>query len=55
MIFCTDECGRTKEPTWNEEFALNIKQPPMHSLQVVMDYVIVFSNFMIVSFMNCLL
>ncbi|PIN14469.1 Triacylglycerol lipase [Handroanthus impetiginosus] len=24
----------TKEPTWNEEFALNIKQPPLHSLQV---------------------
>ncbi|KAL8479757.1 hypothetical protein ACS0TY_026622 [Phlomoides rotata] len=24
----------TKEPTWNEEFALNIKQPPMHDLQV---------------------
>ncbi|XP_020553053.1 uncharacterized protein LOC105171832 isoform X1 [Sesamum indicum] len=24
----------TKEPTWNEEFALNIKQPPMHNLQV---------------------
>lgn len=24
----------TKEPTWNEEFALNIKQPPNKSLQV---------------------
>ncbi|KZV15261.1 hypothetical protein F511_27543 [Dorcoceras hygrometricum] len=24
----------TKEPTWNEEFILNIKQPPMHILQV---------------------
>ncbi|XP_073056707.1 uncharacterized protein [Primulina eburnea] len=24
----------TKEPTWNEEFILNIKQPPMHNLQV---------------------
>ncbi|KAI3469889.1 hypothetical protein Pfo_026552 [Paulownia fortunei] len=24
----------TKEPTWNEEFALNIKQPPMYNLQV---------------------
>ncbi|XP_042055118.1 uncharacterized protein LOC121799731 isoform X1 [Salvia splendens] len=24
----------TKEPKWNEEFALNIKQPPMHDLQV---------------------
>ncbi|KAG8369747.1 hypothetical protein BUALT_Bualt14G0045900 [Buddleja alternifolia] len=24
----------TKEPIWNEEFALNIKQPPIHNLQV---------------------
>ncbi|GFP96183.1 synaptotagmin-3 [Phtheirospermum japonicum] len=24
----------TKEPTWNEEFALNIKQPPLYNLQV---------------------
>ncbi|XP_042050645.1 uncharacterized protein LOC121796024 isoform X1 [Salvia splendens] len=24
----------TKEPKWNEEFALNIKQPPIHDLQV---------------------
>ncbi|KAL3828324.1 hypothetical protein ACJIZ3_017126 [Penstemon smallii] len=24
----------TKEPTWNEEFSLNIKQPPMQNLQV---------------------
>nr|GMD62939.1 uncharacterized protein LOC109176470 isoform X1 [Ipomoea batatas] len=24
----------TKEPTWNEEFALNIKQPPVKDLQV---------------------
>ncbi|EYU22285.1 hypothetical protein MIMGU_mgv1a001923mg [Erythranthe guttata] len=24
----------TKEPKWNEEFTLNIKQPPMHNLQV---------------------
>ncbi|KAL3620086.1 hypothetical protein CASFOL_034998 [Castilleja foliolosa] len=24
----------TKEPTWNEEFALNIKQPPIYNLQV---------------------
>jgi len=26
--------GRTKEPTWNEEFTFNIKQPPSQSLQV---------------------
>ncbi|XP_022875044.1 uncharacterized protein LOC111393637 isoform X3 [Olea europaea var. sylvestris] len=25
----------TKEPTWNEEFSLNIKQPPEQNLQVV--------------------
>ncbi|KAK4406020.1 Lipase [Sesamum angolense] len=31
LVACID---RTKEPTWNEEFALNIKQPPMHNLQV---------------------
>ncbi|KAL3329197.1 hypothetical protein AABB24_036344, partial [Solanum stoloniferum] len=24
----------TKEPTWNEEFALNIKQPPLYDLQL---------------------
>ncbi|MCD7469626.1 hypothetical protein HAX54_008768 [Datura stramonium] len=24
----------TKEPTWNEEFALNIKQPPLNDLQL---------------------
>ncbi|KAL7145096.1 hypothetical protein ABFS83_07G056500 [Erythranthe nasuta] len=24
----------TKEPKWNEEFTLNIRQPPMHNLQV---------------------
>ncbi|KAJ8530687.1 hypothetical protein K7X08_023568 [Anisodus acutangulus] len=24
----------TKEPTWNEEFALNIKQPPVYDLQL---------------------
>lgn len=28
--------GRTKEPTWNEEFALNIKLPPNNILQVIL-------------------